>query len=84
MMPRVIIPNQQVKYDEKNDILHVYFLPSTSSYDDEDYPGIIIRRSMVDERITGVIIMDYSKQDRDTLKRLLPFLDIDRIQVQDN
>ena len=81
-MTRVRIKGQQTKYDSRHDVLHVVFRPIVSSIEDEDFPGIIIRRSVTDERITGIVIMDYSKRSRDSLRTFLPNYDFDKITLQ--
>lgn len=81
-MTRVRIKGQQAKYDSRHDVLHVVFKPVDSSFEDEDFPGIIIRRSINDERITGIVIMDYSKRSRDSLRSFLPHYDFDKIILQ--
>jgi hypothetical protein len=55
------ISTYQHKYDDEHDVLHIFFPPYAPSYDDEEYPGIIIKRSVTDERITGFVIIDYKK-----------------------
>ena len=47
-MTRVRINGQQAKYDSRHDVLHVVFQPIVSSFEDEDFPGIIVRRSFID------------------------------------
>lgn len=64
--------NIQVKYDADHDVLHIFFPPFVPSFDDEEYPGIIIRRSVTDERITGLTILDFSKRNPQELESLLP------------
>lgn len=79
-MTRMMIQNPQIRYDRGNDVMHVYFPPSAPSYDDEDYPGIVVRRSMTDERITGVTLLSYSRISRDVLTVVLPFLDLGALE----
>lgn len=78
-MTQLLIPNPYIKYDKNYDILYVYYTPATPAYDDEDFPGVIIRRSMIDERIVGVQIFDYSSHSIEFLRKALPFLDLDKI-----
>lgn len=78
MMPIMIKPGS-VKYDVDHDVLHVFFPPSVPSFDDEELPGIIIKRSANDERITGLVILDYSKRDGYFLKNVLPRFDFSKL-----
>ncbi|WP_338826306.1 hypothetical protein MTBGP_11140 [Moorella thermoacetica] len=80
MIP-VRITNKQVKYDQDHDILHVFFYPEELSVDDEDYPGIVIRRSIKDDRVTGIMIMDYSRRSKDLLRTVLPRYDFKEIYL---
>jgi hypothetical protein len=79
-MTRVKITEQQVNYDSSHDILHVFFYPEHLSIDDEEFPGIVIRRSVEDERITGLTIMDFSRCNNEVLDNLLPEYDFSTIQ----
>jgi len=62
-------------YDREHDILYVYVSNSPPSYsDDEEVKGVYIKRSMDDDDfITGVTIMDYSKRNRQLLRKSVPF-----------
>ncbi|TCP22696.1 uncharacterized protein DUF2283 [Scopulibacillus darangshiensis] len=71
-MTRVQIQKRQIKYDQSHDILHVYFHPEILSEDDERFPGIVIRKSLNDEQVTGLTIIDFSQYDQETLNKLLP------------
>jgi len=71
------IESAYVKYNQGHDTLHIYFPPVESSYDDEIVNGIIIRRSIVDERIIGVTILDLNKYNLKVLSSLLPFVDVE-------
>ncbi|GMO00749.1 hypothetical protein [Parageobacillus thermoglucosidasius] len=42
------------------------------TYDDEAAPGVFIRFSEEDEVITGIVIMDYKKQDIERIKKIIP------------
>ena len=64
----------QKKYDEDHDVLHVFFPPFAPSFDDEEYPGVIIKRSAIDERITGITILDF-KKNKEIAKKILPQFD---------
>ena len=71
-MTQVIISKTDTKYDARHDILHVYLSPLELSIDDEDFPGIVVRRSIIDDHITGFVIMDYSKRNPELLRVVLP------------
>jgi len=77
-MIRVQIKSEQAKYDNQHDVLHVMFPPADLSIDDEDFPGIIVRRSVRDDRITGLTILDFSKR-KEFLKEYLPRYDFSKI-----
>lgn len=79
-MIRVRINNKIAKYDFNHDILHVFFKPYSPSYDDEEFPGIIIKRSEIDESITGLVILDFSKRTPRELKMLLPKYDFPTVE----
>ncbi|PKM90323.1 MAG: hypothetical protein CVU87_02755 [Firmicutes bacterium HGW-Firmicutes-12] len=66
------INNKQVKYDADHDVLHIFLSSFAPAFDDEDYPGIVIKRAVDDERITGIVIMDYKKRDIKELSYILP------------
>jgi len=75
-MIRVPLQNNQAKYDARHDVLHVYLYPSRLSFDDELFPGIVVRRDIDDEDvITGLTILDYSKRNPQTLESMLPLFD---------
>ena len=81
-MTRVLIKSQQAKYDSRHDVLHVVFQPIESSFEDEDFPGVIIRRSIINDRITGIVILDYSKRSKNSLRSFLPHYDFNKIILQ--
>jgi hypothetical protein len=62
------------KYDSAHDVMHLFFPPMEPSLDDEHYPGVIVRRSAVDDRIVGVVIGDYSKRRHEELKQQIPII----------
>jgi hypothetical protein len=66
---------QNYKYDLDHDVLHIFFPPASPSVDDEEYPGIIVKHSVEDERITGVVILDFSKRSDRELGTYLPRYD---------
>lgn len=76
--------NGKVKYDRDYDVLRIRFPLSLDAftYDDETYPGIYISRSEVDDRITGVMILDFSRRSSRELRLLLPMVEWDEIGEQ--
>lgn len=80
MTRRVQITDEQIKYDDNHDVLHVYFHPVGFSTDDEEYPGIVIRRAVNDNHVTGLVIMDFSKRDKNSLEQLLPTYDFSQLK----
>lgn len=80
-MTRVVVNKTNTRYDARHDILHVYLSPSELSVDDEDFPGIVIRRSIRDNRVTGLVIMDYSKQSSKVLRKCLPDYSFQGVQI---
>lgn len=75
-----MITVQNHKYDKGHDVLHVFFPPFAISFDDEEYPGVIVKHAVEDERITGLIIMDFSKRSQRELKNVLPRYDLTSLQ----
>ncbi|OAK70105.1 hypothetical protein [Lederbergia galactosidilytica] len=82
-MTRVKIQENQIKYDKRHDVLHVFFYPDFMTIDDEEYPGVLVRRSIKDEEtITGLTILDFTKmQSKDILPSILPQYDFDEIAI---
>ncbi|KLR75308.1 MULTISPECIES: DUF2283 domain-containing protein [Geobacillus] len=77
-----IINNALTKYDKSHDVLHVFFFPELLSVDDEEFPGVVIRRAVSDNRITGITILDFSRKDEDLLNNLLPEFDFSGLHKQ--
>lgn len=66
-----------INYDKDHDILYVSIGTPKPSYCDDDIEGVLIRRSMETNRLSGVTIMDFSRKNKEQLKRIIPFkLDI--------
>ena len=80
-MIRLDATNAKTNYDERHDVFHVFVCPMSPSYDDEDYPGIVVRRSMRDDRVTGITVLDFSKRPKQELARNLPFVDPDILHM---
>lgn len=72
---RVAIKPNRVKYDQRHDVMHVFLSTGEPAFDDEDYPGIIIRRSMKNDKVIGITILDFSKRTKAELGRSLPKYD---------
>lgn len=66
------IKDKQTKYDSHHDILHIFLKPSRLIYDDEVYPGVIIRRSEIDDDVVGLRIIDFSKRSPQELTKMFP------------
>ena len=79
-MTLVGIDPRNVNYDSDHDVLHVFFPPFDYSVDDEDFPDIIIKRSLANERVTGLVIINFSKQKNEYLKQVLPRYDFEEIR----
>ncbi|ERI10907.1 DUF2283 domain-containing protein [Aneurinibacillus aneurinilyticus] len=63
----------KVNYDTEHDVLYIYIGEHKPSYADETEPGIFVKISDDDdETVTGLIIMDYSQKDYESLRRNLP------------
>jgi hypothetical protein len=74
-MTQIVISNDNAKYDSRHDVLHVSLAPYRPYYGDEDYPGIVINRSMDDESAIGLTIFDFKKKGKERLVRELPEYD---------
>lgn len=74
----------KVKYDRDYDVLRIRFPLSSDSvsYDDETSPGVYISRSEIDDRITGIMVLDFSRRSSKELKLLLPMVAWDEINDQ--
>lgn len=80
-MTRVRIKPNQIKYDKSHDVLHVFFLPDFLTIDEEEFPGVLIRRSIKDEEtIAGLTIIDYKQKEKSVLDSILPQYDFTEIR----
>ncbi len=52
----------KLNYDKKNDILYLSIGDPKPSYGEEDVSGIVIRRDMASNDITGITIFDFMKR----------------------
>lgn len=72
--------NINYNYDRDHDVLYLYIGKQSLSYADEPYPGIYIKYSDDTDKLTGAVIMDYTKQDINLLNKVLP-IDIDYTNI---
>ena len=49
-------------YDEKNDILYIYYKGKDCSYGEEDPEGVVTMRSIETDKVTGFLIYDLRKR----------------------
>ena len=54
--------NLKFNYDKKHDILYISIGNPVPSYGDEELEGIILRRDMVTDELTGITILDFMKR----------------------
>ncbi len=80
-MTRLAATNAKANYDDRHDVLHVFIRPMSPSFDDEDYPGIVVRRAMQDGRVTGVTVLDFFRRPKWELAQRLPFVDPDLLNL---
>lgn len=64
--------NVCAEYDSKHDIMYLIVGEPAVSDAESIAKGVYIRRDMLTERISGVIIEDYSKKNRECLSQILP------------
>ncbi|HBC94325.1 MAG TPA: hypothetical protein DCZ10_15860 [Pelotomaculum sp.] len=69
-----------LNYDKEHDVMYVSLGAPKPSYCDDDIEGVLIRRSLESNRLSGVTIMDFSRKTKEQLKRIIPFnLDISEL-----
>lgn len=51
-----------VDYDPINDVLYICLKPGIDSYGDEEREGVIIRKSIQSDEITGITILDFKER----------------------
>lgn len=62
-MERLPIKKDNIRYDEEHDVLHVHFRPYSFSEDEEELPGVIVRRSIKNPlEIISIVIFDFAKR----------------------
>lgn len=63
-----------VNYDQEHDVLYISVgKPVPSFSDEEGLKGLYIRRAMGSGKVTGATVMDYSKRNKRSLGKYLPF-----------
>ena len=66
--------NLLINYDSQHDILYISIEEPVPSFSDEEHlKGLYIRRAQDSGRITGATVMDYSKRNKQILKKYIPF-----------
>lgn len=71
-----------INYDKKNDILYISIGEPVPSISEEQEEGIVIRRNMITNAISGVTILDYKERINRNEKIKLPnCIDISSIRV---
>jgi len=66
--------NLILDYDQRHDILYVSIGNPVPSYSNEEkLKGVYVRKAIGTEKITGATVMDYSKRDKQTLGKYIPF-----------
>lgn len=74
------LSNLMLNYDKNYDILYVSIGFPVPSYVTEDIDGILIRHSLVGDKLSGVTILDFSQKTKNQLYDAIPFvLDIDKL-----
>lgn len=72
-----------VNYDRDHDVLYISIGEPVPSYVDDDFDGVLIRRSYQDDVYSGVTILDFSSRDTEKLKLMIPFmLDFEYIKAK--
>ena len=59
------MPELQFNYDKENDILYISINRLKPSYSKEDIPGIITRRDIETDELTGITILDFCTRLKD-------------------
>lgn len=52
----------EVNYDKENDVLYICIKSGIPSYVGEEVPGILIRKSLDSNMLTGITILDFRKR----------------------
>lgn len=69
-------------YDNVHDVLYIYFGEPRPSFSEEIAPGFFVSLSEDDETVTGIIIIDYKKRDKNFLAAKTPInIDFDKINA---
>lgn len=71
-----------IDYDPGADILYICLVPGVPSYADEEITGVLIRKSIENDEITGVTILDLKKRliNKTLMNISLPIvIDLERV-----
>ncbi|GAB6180970.1 hypothetical protein JCM14036_22890 [Desulfotomaculum defluvii] len=68
-----------LNYDKSHDILYVSIGLPKPSYCADDIEGVLIRRAIQTDRLSGVTIMDFSQRSKEQLKKIIPF----KLEIED-
>ena len=74
-MPSMVASRPQVHYDQEADVLYISLgkpVPSISK-EDPEIEGLHYRYAIGTKNLSGATIVWYSLQDKDELRRRLPF-----------
>lgn len=77
-MTKVRVPRKALvyDYDRKYDILNIFIDKPDPAVSEEIYYGVYLFIDELTDTIVGASIMDYSKRNKEFIKKILPF-DID-------
>lgn len=74
--------NVIINYDSKNDILYVSIGTPVPSISEEKEEGIIIRKNLENNKLSGVTILDYKYRKNNNIKINVPKeINLDAIKV---
>jgi len=52
------------KYDERHDVLHVFFGSLANAFSEEEFPGVYIYRNDDTDEVVGMTLMGYKERHR--------------------
>lgn len=61
-----------IGYDQDHDVLYVSIGDPVPSYCDEDIEGVLFRKSISTNTLSGITIMGFAKKTKQQLIRILP------------
>ena len=53
------------KYDERHDVLHVFFGSLANAFAEEEFPGVYVDRNDDTDEVAGMTLMGYKKRHRE-------------------